>query len=293
MWHQGAQNIQEVNFHAQVMEERLRVVARSTAEFMRFGTREAALYSLAVMDLQDINELILALITAAISIKLREQRARLSGFDTAVLCRNLCLTIRAIGYAFITLSIMLMPQFVTLHPMVPMFRSIGECPQSWCYQHTRFRKRELPALLQLSQLPPFCRLCNNSKLSGETVLLVSLFPLGIFTRKKRLLLFLDSRISLLFPEPRSFLFCISIVHLGTCFSKRWTTLMHSYAGLLKCAGSSSKFVVAPKILVLQMCACSQMERFVQRVAQGRGLKISLKDCPPSAPLLRPQKKTWL
>lgn len=160
------------------MEERLRVVARSTAEFMRYGTREAALYSLAVMELEELNQLILALFTAAIGIKLRERRARLSGFDTAVLRRNLCLTIRAIGYVFITLSIMLMPQLVTLHPLIPMFRSIDDCQQSWCFQHARFRKRELPALLQLSQLPRFCRLCNNSKLSGETVLLVSLFSLG-------------------------------------------------------------------------------------------------------------------
>jgi hypothetical protein len=56
------------------MEERLVVVARSTAEFMRFGTREAALYSLAVMEYQELNELLKALIITAISIKLRERR---------------------------------------------------------------------------------------------------------------------------------------------------------------------------------------------------------------------------
>lgn len=130
------------------------------------------------MELEELNQLILALISSAIGIKLRERRARLLGLDTAVLRRNLCLTIRAIGYVFIKLSIMLMPQFVTLHPMIPMFRSIDDCQQSWCYQHTRFRKRELPTLLQLSQLPPICRLCNNSKLPGETLLLVSLFSIA-------------------------------------------------------------------------------------------------------------------
>ena len=173
-----AENLHSINFPARDMEERLHVVARSTAEFMRYGTREAALYSLAVMELEELNQLILALITSAIGIKLRERRARLLGLDTAVLRRNLCLTIRAIGYVFIKLSIMLMPQFVTLHPMIPMFRSIDDCQQSWCYQHTRFRKRELPTLLQLSQLPPICRLCNDSKLPGETLLLVSLFSIA-------------------------------------------------------------------------------------------------------------------
>ena len=59
--------------------------------------------------------------------------------------------------------------------------------------------------------------------------------------------------------------------------------MHFYAGLLKCADSSSKFLPAPEILDMQMCACSRMEPFAQRVALARGLKILLEDCQLSAP----------
>ncbi len=178
MKHQGAKNIQEFNFRAQVMEERLVVVARSTAEFMRFNSREAALYSLAVMEIEELNQLLMALVITCIRVKLQRRRARLAGSDTTTLCRRHGLLIRAIGVVFYTVSCMLMPQIVTLHPMVPMFRSIDECQQSWCYQHTRFRKRELPVLLRFLRLPPICYFDNQSKLSGETVLLVSLFSLA-------------------------------------------------------------------------------------------------------------------
>jgi hypothetical protein len=161
------------------MEELIVVVARSTAEFMRFNSREAALYSLAVMEIEELNQLLTALVITCIRIKLQQRRARLAGSDTTSLFRRQGLSIRAIGLVFYTVSSMLMPQIVTLHPMVPMFRAIDDCQQSWCYcQHTRFRKRELPALLQLSQLPPICRLCNNAKLPGETLLLVSLFSIA-------------------------------------------------------------------------------------------------------------------
>jgi hypothetical protein len=160
------------------MEERFCVVVRSTPEFMRFGTREAALHSLAIMEIQELNQLLMALVITCIRIKLQQRRARLAGFDTTSLFRRLRLLIRMIGLVFYTISIMLMPQLVTLHPMVPMFRSIDACHQSWCWQHTRFRKRELPELLRLSRLPPMCSFDNKAKLPGETLLLVSLFSLA-------------------------------------------------------------------------------------------------------------------
>jgi len=160
------------------MEERICVVARSTAEFMRFGTREAALYSLALMEIEELNQLLMALVITCIRVKLQIRRARLAGSDTTSLFRRLGLLIRIIGLVFHKISSMLAPQLVSLHPMVPMFRSIDACHQSWCWQHCRFRKRELPELLRLSRLPPFCSFDNKSKLSGETVLLVSLFSLA-------------------------------------------------------------------------------------------------------------------
>ncbi len=78
----------------------------------------------------------------------------------------------ALVYAHISRE--LMPQLVTLHPMVPMFRSIGDCDQAWCYRNTRFRKRDLPGVLLRLQIPERCIMSNRSTLFGETVLLVSL-----------------------------------------------------------------------------------------------------------------------
>ena len=89
------------------MEDRICVVARSTAEFMRFGTREAALYSLALMEIEELNQLLMALVITCIRVKLQQRRARLAGSDTTSLFRRLGLLIRMIGLVFHTISSMM------------------------------------------------------------------------------------------------------------------------------------------------------------------------------------------
>jgi hypothetical protein len=159
-----------------MQQERIVVVQRSTTNLMRYNTRDAALYALSLMELRDSLRMQMTLLAGSAAIAVQIRRAQ--GVHRIQLVRRLQRLLLCVVAVHISVSKELMPQLVTLHPMVPKFRFFDECDKSWCYRNTRFRKQDLPRVLLRLELPEWCVMSNRATLSGETVLLVSLFSLA-------------------------------------------------------------------------------------------------------------------
>ena len=173
---QGARRSLALGWIWNAMEDRVVVVQRSTPRFMRYNSRDAALCALSLMELQDAVRLLTQLIALAASINLRSRRVQ--GVQRTEWRRKFQKVMRCVVLVHARISLELMPQLVTLHPMGPKFRQIADCDQAWCYRNTRFRKRDLASVGLRLQLPDRCILSNRANLSKETVLLVSLCSLA-------------------------------------------------------------------------------------------------------------------
>jgi hypothetical protein len=152
---------------------RLSVVARNSAVFMRSAARAASLPALEVMQVSEASESAEILSLATIAVALAWRRA--PSQTLAEMLRRLLLSAASLHLA---LDMTLMPQVISLDPLIPRYRSLDSLSGAWCYRNCRFRLPDMPRVLHVLRLPAVCHLDNRASVPAETVLICSLYTLS-------------------------------------------------------------------------------------------------------------------
>ena len=152
---------------------RLSLVARNSAAFMRFAARAASLPAFEVTQVADLSTCLQILLIASVALAVIYRRV--PSQDSAQKLRRVLV---ATLFLHIGIDLILMPRVLSLDPLIPKYRTIEFVAASWCYRNCRFRKNDLPRVLNNLRLPDVCHLDNRASVPAETVLICSLFTLA-------------------------------------------------------------------------------------------------------------------
>jgi hypothetical protein len=152
---------------------RVAVVARNSAEFMRSAARPAALTALELMDVVDAYTCVQISLMGALAMASIWRRAPSQAVADRL--RRLLLSAVALN---LNVDVQLMPQIISLDPLISKHRTIDSLSASWSWRNCRFRKGDLPRVLNVLRLPHVCHLENRAAVPAETVMIVSLFTLS-------------------------------------------------------------------------------------------------------------------
>jgi len=152
---------------------RLSLVARNSAAFMRFAARAASLPAFEVTQVADASNCLQILLIASVALAVIYRR--MPSQDSAQKLRRVLI---ATLFLHIGIDLIMMPRVLSLDPLIPKYRTIESVAASWCYRNCRFRKNDLPRVLNNLRLPDVCHLDNRASVSAETVLICSLFTLA-------------------------------------------------------------------------------------------------------------------
>ena len=125
---------------------------------MRSAARAASLPALEVMEVSEASEFVEILSMCTIAVALAWRRA-----PSQTLAEKLRRLLLSAASLHVALDMTMMPQVITLDPLIPKYRSIDSLSASWCYRNCRFRLTDMPRVLNVLRLPAVCHLDNRAR----------------------------------------------------------------------------------------------------------------------------------